>query len=182
MPGFTTVTEVPVPPAAVFASITDLALWPGFTRYGPMPGFARAEVEGDGAVVLGASVRVTNTDGSVHHEIVDVFVPDVAYGCRMDLTPVTDDPAARPSAAGRVFAEIRERVDLAATPSGTRITRTFTTVPRAWTTAPAAWIVTHFLLQPAVKRHDAWGKARAEAVAAPAPVSGEADRDTTTVQ
>ncbi len=130
----------------VFAGIYDLAIWSRFAGYGPMPGMVHAEVEGGGALGLGARVRGTNSDGSVHHEIVDVFEPSQVYAIHMDVTS---------SPAGRVFANIEEKLTFEATAlGGTRIVRSFRTTLRAWYLAPTAWIVTHGLLAPVVRRHD----------------------------
>lgn len=145
MPWFETHSEVARPPAEAFAFILDTSKWPLFRGYGPLPGIVSAEVEGGGRVELGARVRVTNTDGSVHHEIVEELVPDRRYRVRMELVPP----------ASRVLARIDETVELSPTPAGTRIRRRFEVTPRSALTAPVAWFVARVLLRRAVLSHDA---------------------------
>jgi hypothetical protein len=144
MPGFTTVTENLSTPEETFAFVVTLSNWPTFRGFGPLPGIVSASVP-DGTVVgLGARVRVTNTDGSVHHERVTTFDPPRRYAVRMELGPP----------ASRVLASIDEDVELQAVAGGTRVHRRFVVRPRSWLTSPLAWLVTHAFLRPAVRRHD----------------------------
>jgi hypothetical protein len=144
VPSFTAVSEVPVPPEAVFAYMRDLSNWKRFGGYGPLPGIVEARLPEGETLALGARVRVSNTDGSVHHERVTVFEPPRRYRVRMEL----EKPASR------VFAWIDEAIEVEPTSSGSRVRRRFTTRSRRWYVAPVAWLVTHLLLRPAVKRHD----------------------------
>lgn len=145
MPGFETTSEVARTPAETFAYVLDTSKWPLFRGYGPLPGIVSAEVEGGGPVVAGARVRVTNTDGSVHHEVVEELVADRRYRVRMELV--------RP--ASLVLARIDETVEVSPIPSGTRIRRRFEVTPRSPLTAPLAWFVAKVLLRRAVLAHDA---------------------------
>lgn len=139
---FTVDCVAPTSPEAAFAFICDLSKWPLFTGYGPLPGIVEATVEGD--VCLGARIRVTNTDGSVHHEVVERFEPGHRYTIRMELNPPVS----------YVMASIAEDVELTAVEGGTRIRRTFTVKPRSWLTAPIAWFFGGVLLPRAVARHN----------------------------
>jgi len=144
MPTFTTNTLLPSTPAATFAFIVDLTKWPTFTGYGPLPGIVEATVEG-GEVRLGSRIRVRNTDGSVHHEVVEAFEPGRRYVIRMELAPPVS----------YVMAAIHETVELEPADGGTRMRRTFVVTPRAWFTAPIAWFFGGVLLPRAVERHNA---------------------------
>lgn len=151
MPGFVTSSIVPRPPETVFAYIVDLDNWPSFRGWGPLPGIVRAELaDGTRQLVVGARVRVTNTDGSVHHEIVEELVPGRRYRVRMEL--------GAPAAA--LMARIDEQVDLEATSQGTLVRRRFDVTARSWQTAPLAWLVAKLLLYRAVRAHD-WSLADA---------------------
>jgi uncharacterized protein YndB with AHSA1/START domain len=150
MPRFTVVSELPAPPAAVFAGIIDLGQWPLFTGYGPLPGIRAASLPAGETVRLGARIRVDDADGSHHYERIEVFEPDRRVALRMELTP----PAAH------VMADIYEEVTLAPSSSGTTMTRTFTATPRAWYTWPMAWLFGSFMLRRAVLRHNATVAAR----------------------
>ncbi|GDX82525.1 hypothetical protein LBMAG42_43360 [Deltaproteobacteria bacterium] len=140
---FSTESNAPGSPEAAFAFICDLTRWPLFTGYGPLPGIVEATVEG--AVTLGSRIRVRNTDGSVHHEVVERFEPGRRYTIRMELNPPVS----------YVMASIEEDVELTAAASGTRIRRTFVLRPRSWFTAPIAWLFGGVLLPRAVARHNA---------------------------
>lgn len=143
MPIFTTVNDVRMPPPQAYAAILDLANWPLFRGYGPLPGIAEATLPEGGPIVAGSRVRVRNTDGSVHHERVVELVPDARYRVTMELVPP----------ASWWMARIDEDVRLEPIPSGTRILRRFETVPRFGLAWPVVWAITQ-LLRRAVERHD----------------------------
>jgi hypothetical protein len=144
MPSFTTVFTAPCDPGVTFAYMIDLQNWPSFEGWGPLPGIVRAELAPGEAMAAGARVRVTNTDGSVHHETVTAFLPDRHYRVRMEL----GDPARR------LLSSIEESVELSAIAGGTRIERQFTVTPRSRWTAPLAWVVAKLFLRRAVERHN----------------------------
>lgn len=151
MASFETVSRYSAPVAAAFAYVIDLSKWSSFTGYGPMPGIVEASLPAGEPVKLGARIRVRNTDGSVHHEVVQAFEPPAPgsararYAVRMELVP----PAAL------LMRQIDEEVLFETDGTGTRITRRFETVPRSILTAPIVWLITHLLLRPAVDRHNA---------------------------
>lgn len=91
-------------------------------------------------------VRVKNTDGSVHHEVVVAFEPGHRCAVRMELSPP----------ASYLMDRIEEEVTLEDTAAGgSRITRRFTLSPRSIVTAPVVWIIAKVLLRQAVIAHDA---------------------------
>lgn len=143
MPTFTTGSTVACTPDQAFAFVVDLTRWPLFRGYGPLPGIVEATCEGP--LALGSRVRVRNTDGSVHTEVVAGFEPGRRYAVRMELAPP----------ASRVMASIEEEVEFAPVEGGTLVRRRFTATPRAWFTTPLAWLFGGLLLRRAVLRHDA---------------------------
>lgn len=143
MPRFETRSTLPRPPAIVFAHILDLSQWPSFRGFGPLPGIVRAALAGPGPLGLGARIRVTNTDGSVHHEVVEELVPGERYRVCMELTPP----------ASWLMARIDEIVTLSPAPVGTEIRRCFEVVPRSPLTTPLCWLIAK-LLRRAVEAHN----------------------------
>lgn len=144
MPQFTTHSDNPYTPEQTFAYIIDLTKWSSFPGYGPLPGIVEASVPDGTTLALGARVRVKNTDGSVHHEVVTAFEPGRHYAVRMELSPP----------ASYLMSAILENVWIEPTQSGTHIRRHFETVPRSFLTAPLVWLLTHLLLKRAVIAHD----------------------------
>lgn len=143
MPAFTTVSVVPQSPEAVFEVITDTASWPLFTGFGPMPGIVHAQTADGGPIRLRSVVRVENTDGTRHEEVVTAFDPPGLYAIEMRL----------PASAQRILSTVRERVEVDPLAGGARVTRRFEVVPRSWATWLAAFLVAQLLLRPAVRRH-----------------------------
>ncbi len=150
MPRFATVSLVPVDPERTFAAIVDLAQWPLFTGYGPLPGILAARLPPGETVQLGARIHVDDADGRHHYERVEVFEPGRRLALRMELVPP----------ASLFMADIYEELTLEPVPGGTRLSRTFTATPRAWYTRPFAWLFGSFLLRRAVDRHNAAVAAR----------------------
>lgn len=144
MPTFTTESEAPATPEETFAFIIDLTRWPLFRGHGPLPGIVEATAEG-GPVGQGTRIRVRNSDGSVHHEVVDTFEPGRRYAVHMELAPPVS----------YVLAGIEETVELQPGGAGTRLRRTFVVTPRSWLTAPVAWLFGGVLLPRAVAAHNA---------------------------
>lgn len=145
MPRFTTVTTNDATPGETFAFVIDLGRWPLFTGHGPLPGIVEASLPAGSPMGRGARIRVVNSDGSVHHEVVEAYEPGRRYAIRMELSPP----------ASRLLWTIEEEVDFEEVDGGgTRVVRTFRTVPCGWWTAPAVWLLTRFLLRPAVVAHD----------------------------
>ena len=60
-------------PEVIAGQILDLARWPEFGGYGPLPGIRSPEFETRFPDVVGSRIRVTNRDGSSHvEEVVEV--------------------------------------------------------------------------------------------------------------
>src|SRR5204862_6286733 len=73
---FTCRETLPLSPADIAGQILDVAKWPEFTGYGPIPGIKSAEFEARTPEVVGTRIRVTNTDGSTHVEEIIEWQPD----------------------------------------------------------------------------------------------------------
>src|SRR6185503_11093076 len=128
MPFFATEAIIRRPPQEVLDFICDLSQWPLFRGYGPIPGIVEARLPEGERMAVGSRVRVRNTDGSVHHEVVTRLEPGRSFAVRMELSPP----------ASLVLARIEETVDLEPVPEGTRMVRSFTTTPRSPLVAPLA--------------------------------------------
>lgn len=151
MPSFTTVNEYAVPATAVFDTIADTTTWHTFTGFGPLPGIACAEPS-DTPLRVGSVVRVTNTDGSVHHERVTAF----ERGGRYTVELTFGAPAAW------VVRRMVEDIAYEPTAAGVRVRRAFHVEPRSLFAWPLAALLAHLLLKVAVRRHDAHVKGRLE--------------------
>lgn len=71
-------------PQEIAARILDLANWPQFRGYWPIPGIQQAEFEVRTAEVVGTRIRVVNTDGSRHIEEITIWDPD--HHIQMQMT------------------------------------------------------------------------------------------------
>lgn len=145
MSQFVTVSEIACRRTDVFAHIVDLSKWTSFRGWGPLPGIVEASLPDGERMRPGARVRVRNTDGSIHHEVVCAFEPGRRYAVRMELSPP----------ASVLMDRIEEHVELAETPDGgTRVTRKFVVTPRSLLTAPIVWFIARCVLREAVEAHN----------------------------
>jgi hypothetical protein len=150
MPEFVTQSETTRPPEETFDFIVDLSQWPSFRGYGPLPGIVKATLSepvsetGGAGPGLGSRIRVENTDGSVHHEVVVAFERGRLLQIRMELAPPVS----------YVLASIDETVELEPTPTGTRVTRRFVVQAASVFSAPVAWLFGGVLLRRAVDAHN----------------------------
>lgn len=127
-------------PAAVLGGVADLSRWSTFTGWGPLPGVARAELVDATELAAGARVRVTNTDGSVHHEVFERYDRGNGLRIRFELAPPVSW-----FVAGMV--ETME-------PGGAGIVRRMEVTPRTWLTAPVAAGIA-WILGRAIRAHNA---------------------------
>jgi hypothetical protein len=134
---------LPLTPEEVAGQILDLARWPEFDGYGPLPGIKAAAFEVRTPGVVGSRVRVTNRDGSGHVEEVVEWQPDRWLQLRLgEFSP----PLSRLAAAFVETWEFRREGDR------TRVTRSFELIPRSRATRPVLWLISR-LLRRAVARH-----------------------------
>lgn len=134
---------LPLAPEAIAGQILDLARWPEFRGYGPLPGIRSAEFEARSPDVVGTRIRVTNRDGSSHIEEVAEWHPDRQVRLRMsDFSP----PLSRLATAFVETWEFERNGD------ETSVTRSFELHATSRATRPVLWLIS-LLLRRAVARH-----------------------------
>lgn len=134
---------LPHAPEAIAAQILDVAKWPGFQGYGPLPGIKSAEFETRHPDIIGSRIRVTNMDGSNHVEEIVAWEPDQRLVLRLG-------DFSRPlSSLATHFTEVW---DLERVGSGTKVTRTFEMHAASWSKKPFLWLISFFLKR-AIARH-----------------------------
>ena len=134
---------LPLAPEAVAVQILDLARWPEFVGYGPLPGIRSAEFEARSPDVVGTRIRVTNRDDSSHVEEVVEWQPARQVRLRMsDFSP----PLSRLATAFVETWEFERNGD------ETSVTRSFELHAKSRATRPVLWLIS-LLLRRAVARH-----------------------------
>jgi hypothetical protein len=123
--------------------ILDLALWPGFVGYGPLPGVKAAEFEARTPEVVGTRIRVTNTDGSSHVEEIVEWEPTRRIRLWMgEFSPPLS----------RLATRFNETFEFERAGGQTKVVRTFELHPRSAVARPLLWLIS-VLLRKAVARH-----------------------------
>jgi hypothetical protein len=140
---FTCTETLPLAPEEIAGQILDVANWPGFTGYGPLPGIKAAVFEVRTPGVVGTRIRVTNTDGSSHVEEIVEWEPDRRL--RLDMKDFAP-PLSRLATGFEEVWEFERPGD------GTRVVRSFTLHPKSFFARPILWLIS-FLLKRAVARH-----------------------------
>jgi hypothetical protein len=129
--------------ADIAGQILDLARWPEFTGYGPLPGIQSAQFEVRTPEVVGTRIRVTNTDGSTHAEEIVEWKPNSRLVLHMaDFSPPLS----------RLATWFEEEWGFEPAGDATRVARTFRLYQRSVLTRPAVWLIS-LLLRRAVARH-----------------------------
>lgn len=140
---FSCAETLPLAPEEVAGQILDLANWPGFTGYGPLPGIKAAAFEARTPGVVGTRIRVTNTDGFSHVEEVVEWESDRRLRLEMmDFSPPLS----------RLAARFEETWEFECGTHGTRAVRSFALHPTSSFARPVLWLIS-FLLRRAVARH-----------------------------
>lgn len=134
---------VPQAPAAIAASILDLARWPEFTGWGFLPGIRAAAFEVRTPEVVGTRIRVTNTDGSSHVE--QIVEWDPARRVRLELSGFSPP-------LSRLATRFDETWELEPAGDRTRVVRAFALHPRSAAARVALWMIAR-ALERAVARH-----------------------------
>ena len=134
---------LPFAPDDIARQILDLAKWPEFQGYGPIPGIKEAECELQTPGIVGTRIRVTNTDGSSHVEEIVQWEPDSRLRLRMHefSAPLT-----------RLATEFMETWEFQPVGNETKVTRSFELHPKSIAAWPLLWVIS-FLLQRAIARH-----------------------------
>lgn len=140
---FNCTETIPLPPEDIAAQILDVAKWPDFRGYGPIPGIKSAEFETRTPNVVGSRIRVTNLDGSTHVEEIVDWQPSQRLQLRMGefSKPLSG------FATGFVETWEFERVG-----HDTRALRSFELNAKSVLTKPILWSISFFLKR-AISRH-----------------------------
>jgi hypothetical protein len=140
---FTCHETLALSPAEIAGQILDLAKWPEFTGYGPLPGIQSAVFEARTPEFVGTRIKVTNTDGSVHFEEIVEWQPDARLVLHMaDFSPPLS----------RLATRFEEEWAFVQAGNATQVARTFRLYPKSVLTRPAVWLIS-LLLRRAVARH-----------------------------
>ncbi|HEV8002957.1 MAG TPA: hypothetical protein VGP63_23935 [Planctomycetaceae bacterium] len=123
--------------------ILDLANWPAFTGFGPIPAIRAAQFEVRTPDVAGSGIRVTNSDGSTHVEQIVEWQPD--HRLRLQML---DFPPPLPRLATR----IDETCDFKKPEAATDVIRSFELQAKSALARPFLGLIAVFLKQ-AISRH-----------------------------
>lgn len=140
---FALVESLALPPEEIAQQILDVAKWPDFQGYGPIPGIKAAEFEVRTASIVGSRIRVTNLDGSTHVEEIVEWQPDRRLQLRMGEFSA---PLSR-LATGFV-----ESWDFRREGDKTKVTRSFEMYSKSMATWPVLWLISFFVKR-AIARH-----------------------------
>lgn len=140
---FTCYETLPLAPEGIAEQILDVAKWPDFRGYGPIPGIKSAEFETRTPNVVGSRIRVTNLDGSTHVEEIVEWQPDRRLQLRMGnfSNPLSS------LAASFVETWEFERIG-----NETKAIRSFELNAKSMLTKPVLWFISFFLNR-AIARH-----------------------------
>jgi Polyketide cyclase / dehydrase and lipid transport len=134
---------LPLAPEDIAAQILDVAKWPGFRGFWPIPGIKRAQFETRTPTITGSRIRVTNQDGSSHVEEIVEWQP----GRRLQLRMGEFSAPLSRLATGFVETWEFEREG-----DKTKVIRFFEMSARSILTKPVLWLIS-FFLQRAIARH-----------------------------
>lgn len=134
---------IPLAPEEIAEQILDVAKWPDFRGYGPIPGIKSAVFETRTPNVVGSRIRVTNLDGSSHVEEIVEWQPDR----RLQLQMGNFSKPLSNLATSFVETWEFERVG-----DETKATRSFELNAKSMVTKPVLWFISFFLKR-AIARH-----------------------------
>jgi hypothetical protein len=140
---FTCEETLPLAPDDIARQILDLAKWPAFHGYWPIPGIKAAECDFQTPSVVGSRIRVTNLDGSSHTEEIVEWEPDHRLRLHMKDFSVP---------LSRLATRIKETWDFERVGNETKVTRSFEMNAKSILAWPVLWMIS-FLLKRAIARH-----------------------------
>jgi hypothetical protein len=140
---FSCTETLPLAPEEIAGQILDIANWPGFTGYGPLPGIKAAQFEARPPAVIGTRIRVRNTDGSSHVEEIVEWEPE--HRLRLDMKEFSPP-------LSRLATRFEELWEFERLGGGTRVARSFKLYPKSFFARPVLWLIS-FVLKRAVARH-----------------------------
>jgi hypothetical protein len=134
---------LPLAPEEVAEQILDVAKWPDFRGYGPIPGIKWAEFETRTTNVVGSRIRVTNLGGSTHVEVIVEWQPDRRLQLQMGnfSKPLS-----------RLAASFVETWEFERVGNETKVARSFELNPKSALATPVLWLISFFLKR-AIARH-----------------------------
>lgn len=134
---------LPLSPEGIAEQILDVAKWPDFHGYGPIPGIKSAEFETRTPNVVGSRIRVTNLDGSTHVEEIVEWQPNRRLQLQMGnfSKPLS-----------RLATRFVETWDFERVGNETKVARSFELNAKSMLTKPVLWFIS-FLLKRAIARH-----------------------------
>ena len=134
---------LPSSPEEIAEQILDVARWPTFQGYGPLPGIKWAEFETRTQDVVGSRIRVTNLDGSSHTEEILEWQPD-----RRVVMQLGNFSKPLSSLASHFI----ETWDFERAGNETKVVRSFEMHPRSIRAKLVLWVIS-FFLKGAIARH-----------------------------
>jgi hypothetical protein len=141
--------------ADIAANILNLAKWSDFKGYGVLPGIKSAVWEIKTPGIVGARIRVTNTDGSTHVEEIVAWEADHSVRLRMNEFSPPVSWLADKFIESWAFQQAGGK---------TVVTRSFELYPKSPLTWPLLWLIS-WLLKRAIARHLAQMRNSVEPVA-----------------
>lgn len=140
---FTCKETLPLAPTDISRQILDLAKWPDFHGYGPIPGIRAADFDPLTPGVVGTRIRVTNLDGSTHVEEIVEWQPERRVGLEMnEFSPPLSKLATR----------FEETWEFKRSDGGTIVTRYFELHAKSRLARLLLWVISFFLKR-AIARH-----------------------------
>jgi ribosome-associated toxin RatA of RatAB toxin-antitoxin module len=140
---FSCEATLPQAPEEIAALILDVSNWPYFQGWGFLPGIERAEVQTRPEQIVGARIRVTNTDGSRHVEEIVEWRPERRLRLEMkEFSPPLS----------RLATSFEETWDFERTAGGTHVVRSLRMHAKTALTRPLLWAISIFLKK-AIARH-----------------------------
>jgi len=130
-------------PKEIAEQILDVAKWPDFRGYGPIPGIKSAEFETRTPNVVGSRIRVTNLDGSSHVEEIVEWQPDRRLQLQMGSF-------SKP--LSRLAASFVETWEFERVGHEIKVARSFELNAKSMVTKPVLWFISIFLKR-ATARH-----------------------------
>lgn len=134
---------LPLEPEAIANQILDLAKWPDFRGYGPIPGIKSAEFQSRTANVVGSRIRVMNRDGSTHIEEIVVWQPENRLQLLMKDFSLPLSLLATSFVETWNFQRVNDK---------TMVLRSFEMNARSRAVWPILWLIS-FVLKRAIDRH-----------------------------
>ncbi len=130
-------------PEDIARQILDLAKWPYFKGYGPIPGIKVAEFEVKTPGIVGSRIRVTNQDGSSHVEEIVEWEPD--HRIRLEMKSFS-------APLSRLATGFEETWEFKRTGNETHVTRSFRLHAKSVLARLLLWMIS-FFLKWAIVRH-----------------------------